>query len=94
MVVSFNDRVTVSPEVLISEVGNESVLLNLRSERYFGLDEIGTRMWKAFTSAETIQAAYESLLDEYEVEPELLRRDMSELIEKLLDQGLVEIAGE
>ena len=94
MAVSFNHRIVISPEVLISEVGSESVLLNLKSEQYFGLDEVGTRMWQALTSGESIQAAYDALMAEYDVEPDLLRRDMSDLIERLIDQGLVEIAGE
>ena len=81
-------------DVLISEVGGESVLLNLKSERYFGLDEIGTRMWKALTTSDSIQMAYESLLAEYDVEDDRLRQDMDELIEKLVEQGLMEVSGE
>jgi hypothetical protein len=79
---------------LISEVGGESVLLNLKNERYFGLDDVGTRMWKALMAVDSIQAAYEMLLAEYDVEADRLRQDLDELIGKLMEQGLVEISGE
>lgn len=89
--ISFDKRVTATPDTLINQVGEESVLLNLGSEKYYGLDEIGTSMWLALTGNDTIQQAYESLLDEYDVDEETLRRDLSDLIEKLSANGLIEI---
>jgi hypothetical protein len=94
MAISFQSRISAPSDVLVSEVGGESVLLNLKSERYFGLDEIGTRMWKALTSSDSIQTAYEALLAEYDVDEARLRQDMEELIGKLAEQGLVDVGGE
>ncbi len=77
------------------ELEGESVLLNLDSERYFGLDETGTHMWSVLSTCKSIEAAYRKLMDEYyEVDAQLLRRDLSELVGKLLDQGLVEVNSE
>ncbi len=50
--------------VLVRELEGESVLLNLESESYFGLDGIGTRMLALLTDSDSIEAAYEKLLDE------------------------------
>jgi coenzyme PQQ synthesis protein D (PqqD) len=94
MAISFQSRVSAPSDVLISEVGGESVLLNLKSERYFGLDEIGTQMWKTLTASDSIQTAYEALLAEYDVDADRLRQDIEELIEKLAEQGLVDVSGE
>ncbi len=90
-VTSFTQRVAVPPDVLMREVADESVILNLNTETYFGLDETGTRMWQALVGEESVQQAYEALLDEYEVDPELLRADLRALIEKLVSHGLLEI---
>ena len=91
---SFSQRVVVTPDTLINVVGNEAVLLNLGNEQYYGLDETGTSIWQALTTNMTIQAAYEKLLDEYEVSAEVLQQDLRELLEKLLAQGLVELQSE
>ena len=91
---SFDQRVILPADVLISNVSGESVLLNLKSERYFGLDEVGTRMLSVLTTSNSIQTAYEALLEEYDVENEALRRDLADLIDRLVDQGLLEIARE
>jgi len=76
----------------VRQIEGESVLLNLQSEQYFGLDEVGTRMWVALTSANSIQEAYETLLGEYEVDAEKLRQDLQGLLEKLVEKGLIEVA--
>ena len=94
MAISFTDRVKVPEEVLISGLQSESVILNLESERYFGLDDVGTRMMSVLTTADSIQAAYETLLEEYDVEGEVLRQDLTSIIEQLVEQGLVEITSE
>jgi len=81
----------VPDEVLISNLQEESVILNLNSERYFGLDDVGTRMLSVLAESNTIEAAYERLLAEYDIDPQLLRSDLTSLIENLLRQGLVAI---
>jgi hypothetical protein len=94
MSISFAERVILPQDVLVSNVEGESVLLNLNSERYFGLDEVGTRMLSVLTNSNSIQTAYDALLEEYEVENETLRDDLAELIDRLVDQGLLEVVSE
>jgi Coenzyme PQQ synthesis protein D (PqqD) len=89
--ISVQQKVAVAPDTLINEVGGESVLLNLKNECYYGLDEIGTRMWKALASGATIQEVGDRLLAEYDVDAETLRRDLVELVGKLLDRELIEL---
>ena len=43
---SLPTQVEISPEALFQELDGETVLLNLQSERYYGLDDVGTRMWQ------------------------------------------------
>ena len=93
MEISFAMRTLVPADVLVQELQGESVLLNVRTGRYFGLDEVGTRMWAVLTTAESLQAACETLVAEYEVDRERLERDVRVLVEKLVEHGLVEVRG-
>ena len=92
MPVSFSSRIKIPEAVLISRLQEESVILNLDSERYFGLDDVGTKFLNALTNSDSIEAAYQLLLDEYDVERDVLRTDLTVLVDHLLAQGLVEIA--
>ncbi|MFB2935999.1 PqqD family protein [Aerosakkonemataceae cyanobacterium BLCC-F154] len=92
MGISFEMRVSVPEDVLIRELDGESVILNLKSERYFGLDRVGTRIWEVLSSSETIAAAYQTLLSEYNVVPEKLETDLSNLLEQLVQHGLINVS--
>jgi hypothetical protein len=89
VMVSFTDKISVPSHVLVRFLDKESVLLNLETERYFGLDETGTRMWQLATTAPNIEATYRQLLDEYDVDAETLRQNLTELLDKLADNGLL-----
>jgi hypothetical protein len=87
--VRFSDKVMVPAHVLVRFLDKEAVLLNIETERYFGLDETGARMWQLATTAANIDAAYQTLLGEYDVDGETLREHLSELLEKLANNGLL-----
>ena len=89
--VTFTERANVPTDVLVRFLDRECVLLNLDTERYFGLDETGTRMWQLVTSAPSIDAAFQELLAEFDVEPELLRANLTELLSRLVENGLLEV---
>jgi hypothetical protein len=89
---SFAQRVAVPENVMFRELEGEAVILDLDSESYFGLDEVGTRMWLALTGAASVQEAFDELAGEYEVAPDTLRKDLDELLAALLDRGLLEVA--
>ena len=91
MSISFSDRVKVPDDALISRLQEESVILNLDSERYYGLDDVGTRILSVLSTSESIEAAYETLAREYDVDPQILRQDLLELVQSLVDQGLIQI---
>lgn len=85
-------RVRAAPDTMVQELAGEAVLLNLASERYFGLDEVGTRMWQALTTADNVQAAHTALLSEYDVAPDVLRQDLLDLVQQLVEHGLVSLS--
>jgi hypothetical protein len=90
--IPFSARVRVSDSVLFRELDGESVLLSLDRETYFGLDEVGTRTWQLLTTQPSIEAAFETLRAEYDVDSEQLRRDLEDLLDQLTTHGLIEIA--
>jgi hypothetical protein len=84
--------ITISKEVLAQELAGETVLLDLASESYFGLDAVGTRVWQLLNEGAGQDALVDTLLEEYEVERKVLEKDISELLGRLSEAGLIEIA--
>ena len=89
--VKFTDRVVVPTYVLVRQLEGEAVLLNLETEKYFGLDATGTQMWQIVTLSPNIEIAYAKLSEEFEVEPEVLRGHLVELLGQLVENGLLKV---
>ena len=89
MSLSESRQVIKAPDVLLQDLNGEAVLLNLRNGQYYGMDENSFHMYKALTTSSSIQAAYETLSQEYEVEPGQLRSDLDKFLAHLLENGLL-----
>jgi hypothetical protein len=87
-------KVQISPDVLFQEVAGEIVLLDLRSESYFGLDEVGTRIWRLLETGINIGEVLQKLLQEYDVDQITLEADVADLLERLLEAGLISYSDE
>lgn len=85
-------NISISKDVLAQELAGETVLLDLNSENYFGLDAVGTRVWQLLNDGQDESGMIDILLDEYEVEREVLERDLAELLDRLNAAGLIKIA--
>jgi len=86
---NLSDKITISPQVVAREVGNETVLLHLASGTYFGLDPVGTRIWQLMGEDKTLAQICGVMLDEYDVSREDLERDTINLVEELFTRDLI-----
>ncbi len=82
-------KVNIPETVLSTDLENEGVLLNLETGEYFGLDAVGMDMWKVLSNSETVEDARTALLAQYEVDEDVLIRDLDDLIAKLAERKLV-----
>ncbi len=78
----------IPPTVLFREVDQQMVLLNIETEEYFGLNQVGADIITRLTSL-PFASAFSALTRDYEVDPEILRRDTENLVERLVQAGLL-----
>jgi hypothetical protein len=86
---NLKQTIALSPDVISQEVSGETVLLDLDSENYFGLDEVGTRIWQLIKETNDLNSIYNTLLDEYEVSGERLQQDLTVLLTEIEGLGLI-----
>ena len=86
---NLHQTISLSPDVISQEVSGETVLLDLESENYFGLDEVGTRIWQLIKETNDLNTIYNTLLGEYEVSGERLQQDLVTLLTEIEGLGLI-----
>ena len=82
-----------SQDVLFQALQGETVLLNLNTGVYLGLNPVGTRIWQLLETHQSLRKVVEALLAEYDVSEETLTRDVITLVEQMRTNGLVDVAG-
>ena len=88
MTQSLPPKITFSPDVIFQAIDDEAVLLDMSSEEYFALNELGRRMWQLLSENGSTDNAIRQLLLEYDVDETTLRQDLSEWISDLAELGL------
>ena len=83
------DKVVIPTQVMARQVGDETVILDLASGTYFGLDPVGARIWQLLGEGKTLAEICQMMLEEYEVEREQLETDVLRITGELLERGLV-----
>lgn len=81
-------KVFLSSDALFQELDGEGVVLDLKSNSYFGVDGVGVRLWQLLQDDECLDKAIQQLLKEYEISPEQLTKDIKKFVEELEGEGL------
>ena len=91
MALSLDTHVRIPEEVVFRVLEAESVVLNLESGIYFGLDDVGTRMWQLIDELQSLRGVADALAREYEAPREQLDSDLIAFVEQLHAKGLVAV---
>lgn len=84
-------RANVPDHVIFQTVEDSIVLLNLDTELYFGLDEIGAAMWNSIEARKEIPVALESLVQAFDAPADQIADDLAALVAELVANGLLEL---
>ena len=87
---SAESRLVPARHVVAAVHGTRTVLLDPRRGRYYGLDEVGGRVWSLASERRSLGEILTVLADEYEVERDQLETDVAEVLRALKTKGLIE----
>jgi len=88
---SLSSRIRISEHTLSHELSGETVLLELSRGVYYGLDEVGTRIWQLLGDGRSLAETLAALVEEYEVSEAEGAGDLLALVRELEERGLIEI---
>jgi hypothetical protein len=89
--ISIDSIVVVTDDVVSCDLDGEAAILNIKDGVYYGLDPIGAKIWNLIQKPILIDNVLKVIMDEYDVDKDRCKNDVLELVEKLIDNGLVKI---
>ena len=78
-----------SEGIIEAEIENEIVAMNIEKNTCYGLNLVGSRIWKLLANPIRIKEICSKLLTEYKVEPSACERQVLDLLEELHAEGLI-----
>ena len=81
--------ITIPKYVLSESLNDETVVLDMSSGVYFGLTPVASRFWKLLGEGSSREQIETVLLEEFDVEPDVLRADLDSLLSDLEGKKLV-----
>lgn len=85
----FDSRPIPSSDALTSRVGDETVILQVRTGAYFGLDPVATRIWNLIEEGVAPAAICDRLALEYDVGRDVIEADVRALLAELKSHEII-----
>ena len=92
--VLLDSTIVRSSDQVSTDLGGEAVILGLRSHEYFGLEDVGVRIWGIIREPKTVRDILDTLLNDYDVEPKRCESDLLAVLQEMADEGLIEVRNE
>lgn len=89
---SITDVVVRSEGFIEAEIDNEIVALSIEHGTCYGLNQVGSRIWKLLATPARISDLCATLISEYKVDPSVCEREVLDLLEELRAEGLIKNA--
>ena len=79
-----------SQQALSADVGSDVVALNIARGACYGMEKVAADVWQLLDQPTDVEAICKSLIERYDVGPEICRADVSRLLDEMVREGLVE----
>ena len=89
-----NDAIVRRSEVLVStSLGDDVVMMDIDNGAYYGLARVAARIWELLAEPISVRSICETLVNEYDVEPDCCQREVVAFLDSLRQNAIVEIGG-
>jgi hypothetical protein len=86
---TLDSKLSIPPQVMSRLVGDETVLLDLASGIYFGLDGVGKRIWESVAEGRSLEETATVVPAEFEVDDARAQADVVAFASDLVERGLL-----
>lgn len=87
-----SESIVVATENQVStNLEDEAVILHLKDGVYFGINQVGARIWNLLQVPRTVGEIRDVILEEYDIEPQQCEQDLLKFLKELHSKGLINI---
>lgn len=88
---TLDSHLRIPAHVTTSFVDEDAILLNTRTNQYFAMQDVSSRLWQLLRDGKGLREACKILQTEYAADASEVEKDVLELVHDLMENGLVEL---
>ncbi len=88
--IQLEDTVMRRPDLLTSGMEDETVMFDLESGQYFGMDPVGSAIWERIAKPIKVVEMCRALQEEFDVDPATCQKDVLAFLNELFENQLVQ----
>ena len=89
--ISLESVVVQVADLVSSSLDEETVMMSVNSGKYYGLDEIGSRIWELIKQPRSVSDLCDILLEEFEVDRKQCEKDVLDFLNELAEKKLLRV---
>ena len=86
-----NDRLSRNPELLSTDLDQETVLMSIDAGAYYGLKGTAQSIWEQLETPVTFSTLVDRLVEEYQIAPEVCAEDLQKFLAEMEEEGLLRV---
>ena len=92
--ITLRETVVTAKDQVTADLGGEIIILDLGSGEYFGLNEVGSKIWELITEPRAVAEVRDELVAAYpDVDPAQCEEDLLALLNEMHEASLIETVG-
>jgi len=93
-VLSERSTIVAAKEQAFCSLAEEAVILDLKAGVYYSLNDVGARIWYLIQEPKSVSDIRNTILQEFDVEPERCEQDLLRLLQDLAGKELIRVQDE
>ena len=83
--------IVATKDQVSSDLAGETVVLSMQSAMYYGLDQVGSRVWELVREPIRVSEILAAIMGEYDVDADQCEADVLGFVRELAAKGLIEV---
>ncbi|MGH7896443.1 MAG: PqqD family protein, partial [Candidatus Binatia bacterium] len=84
-------RWRVSDDVIARRLGDEVIVVQLKTDRVYALNDSAARIWELVASGRSVREIQRAVAEEFAVDPAILERSIRRLLSRLNSRRLLDV---
>ena len=92
--ISMDSTVVAAEALVYTDLGGDIAMMDMEKGIYYGLNEIGGRVWHLIQSPQKVADLHQAILAEYDVSADVWEQDLLELLQEMAAESLIVVQNE